>query len=307
MRSTGSSRSGSSRSRRETGNPRTVGRRYDPRALTDVLVRAAGDVRLAAAVRARRRSSRPAASARGWRASAGCCCGRTRGARATGSRTRVARGAADDRGDGRVLRPRDARPRWPEERLRARLAALRASRARARRRGSRPRRRGLARERPRPALSRRARRGTSSMRGRCASRCGSGRSPTSSRWLARRAATCGRPDELPFALPASPKLVEPPFLAVRVYAAVTHTIGGLRIDDRARVLDARRRAGRGPLRRGRRRGRHLHRRLRQRPRGRARLRPASPPRPARWRLDVRRAACTRSGGGRPGAATGRSC
>jgi predicted oxidoreductase len=30
--------------------------------------------------------------------------------------------------------------------------------------------------------------------------------------------------------------VEPPFLAIRVYAAVTHTIGGLRIDDRARVL-----------------------------------------------------------------------
>jgi fumarate reductase flavoprotein subunit len=45
-------------------------------------------------------------------------------------------------------------------------------------------------------------------------------------------------DELPFALPPSPKLAEPPFTAVRVYAAVTHTIGGLRIDDRARVLDA---------------------------------------------------------------------
>ena len=44
-------------------------------------------------------------------------------------------------------------------------------------------------------------------------------------------------DELPFALPASPKLVEPPFTAVRVYAAVTHTIGGLRVDEHARVLD----------------------------------------------------------------------
>ena len=44
-------------------------------------------------------------------------------------------------------------------------------------------------------------------------------------------------DELPFALPASPKLVEPPFVAVRVHAAVTHTIGGLRIDEHARVLD----------------------------------------------------------------------
>jgi succinate dehydrogenase/fumarate reductase flavoprotein subunit len=30
----------------ETGNPRTVGKRFDPRGLTDVLVRAAGDVRL---------------------------------------------------------------------------------------------------------------------------------------------------------------------------------------------------------------------------------------------------------------------
>jgi fumarate reductase flavoprotein subunit len=44
-------------------------------------------------------------------------------------------------------------------------------------------------------------------------------------------------EELPFELPPSPKLREPPFLAVRVRAAVTHTIGGLRIDDHARVLD----------------------------------------------------------------------
>jgi predicted oxidoreductase len=43
--------------------------------------------------------------------------------------------------------------------------------------------------------------------------------------------------ELPFALPSSPKLVDPPFTAVRVFTGVTHTIGGLRIDDRARVLD----------------------------------------------------------------------
>ena len=43
--------------------------------------------------------------------------------------------------------------------------------------------------------------------------------------------------KLPFALPASPKLAEPPFVAVRVRAAVTHTIGGLRVDEHARVLD----------------------------------------------------------------------
>ena len=56
--------------------------------------------------------------------------------------------------------------------------------------------------------------------------------------VARAAGGDVRPaEELPFALPESPKLVERPFVAVRVYAAVTHTIGGLRIDDRARVLD----------------------------------------------------------------------
>ena len=56
--------------------------------------------------------------------------------------------------------------------------------------------------------------------------------------VARAAGGDVRPaEELPFALPASPKLVKPPFTAVRVYAAVTHTIGGLRVDERARVLD----------------------------------------------------------------------
>src|SRR5689334_8463912 len=35
---------------RETGNPLTVGRRFDPRGLTDALARAGGDVRLGTAV-----------------------------------------------------------------------------------------------------------------------------------------------------------------------------------------------------------------------------------------------------------------
>jgi succinate dehydrogenase/fumarate reductase flavoprotein subunit len=43
--------------------------------------------------------------------------------------------------------------------------------------------------------------------------------------------------ELPFPLPPSPKLAEPPFVAVRVRAAVTHTIGGVRVDPDGRVLD----------------------------------------------------------------------
>ena len=56
--------------------------------------------------------------------------------------------------------------------------------------------------------------------------------------VARAAGGDVRPaDELPFGLPASAKLAKPPFIAVRVYAAVTHTIGGLRVDEQARVLD----------------------------------------------------------------------
>ena len=53
-----------------------------------------------------------------------------------------------------------------------------------------------------------------------------------------RAATPGALAEaagLP-ALPPSPKLREPPFAAVHVAAGITHTIGGVRVDERARVL-----------------------------------------------------------------------
>jgi succinate dehydrogenase/fumarate reductase flavoprotein subunit len=46
------------------------------------------------------------------------------------------------------------------------------------------------------------------------------------------APTAVAPDELPFPAPAGAKV------AVRVAAAITHTIGGLRIDERARVLRA---------------------------------------------------------------------
>jgi fumarate reductase flavoprotein subunit len=49
----------------------------------------------------------------------------------------------------------------------------------------------------------------------------------------RRAA---RLSELGLSLPANDVLEQPPFAAVHVAAAVTHTLGGLRIDDRARVV-----------------------------------------------------------------------
>jgi fumarate reductase flavoprotein subunit len=45
--------------------------------------------------------------------------------------------------------------------------------------------------------------------------------------------------ELGLDLPASPKLEEPPFAAVHVMPGVTHTIGGLRVDEHAGVLDER--------------------------------------------------------------------
>jgi predicted oxidoreductase len=51
----------------------------------------------------------------------------------------------------------------------------------------------------------------------------------------RRAEAVG---DLALPLPDSPLLREPPFTAVRVRAGVTHTLGGLRVDDEARVLRA---------------------------------------------------------------------
>ena len=79
------------------------------------------------------------------------------------------------------------------------------------------------------------------VRRRRAERCASGRGTARSRSSSIARAAAGgdvRPaGELPFPLPESPKLSEPPFTAVRVFAAVTHTIGGLRVDEHARVLD----------------------------------------------------------------------
>ena len=49
--------------------------------------------------------------------------------------------------------------------------------------------------------------------------------------IANAASTATAPEELPFAVPSGTKL------AVRVAPAITHTIGGLRVDPQARVLD----------------------------------------------------------------------
>ncbi|HUH15469.1 MAG TPA: FAD-binding protein [Gaiellaceae bacterium] len=221
---------------RETGNPRTAGRRFDPRALTGALVRAAGDVRLG------RPFAEPQILATGG---FGARLARERGlllrgnpwSEGDGLAYALARGGAPTAGmeefygralpaavgeedyvraaqlyarhalvlddDGRDL----GEAAWHESDLAQRLPAAGAwyvVDARALRE--------LVRERTVADLVEAARAAGGDVR------------PAA---------------ELPFPLPASAKLVEPPFTAVRVYAGVTHTLGGIRIDERARVLDAR--------------------------------------------------------------------
>ena len=222
-------------SMRETGNPLTVGRRYDPHELTRVLVRAAGDVRLGQAFADARivatggfgarlaREQRLLLRAAPWSEGDGIDYGVARGAALTagmdeyygralpgpvreadfvGTSQLYARHALVLDGEGRAL----PEPAWHESDLVQRFPAGRAWYVLDARALRQP-----VRERTVADLVE----------------------------AARAAGGDIRPaEELPFALPNSSKLVEPPFLAVRVYAGVTHTIGGLRIDERARVLDA---------------------------------------------------------------------
>ena len=220
---------------RETGNERTIGRRFDPRGLTEALVAAAGDLRLGEAFRdadvlatggfgvrlARERGLLVRANP--WSEGDGLDAGLARGAATTpgmdefygralpgpvaeGEFVRAAQLYArhalvvDD--DGRDL----GEAAWHESDVVQRFPRGRAwyvVDARALREPVRERSVGELVE--------------------VARSLGGEIVPAA---------------ELPFALPPSPKLVEPPFLAIRVYAAVTHTIGGLRIDERARVLAA---------------------------------------------------------------------
>lgn len=221
---------------RETGNPLTVGRRYDTRALTDVLVRAAGDVRLEEPFReteilatggfgarfARERGLLLRANE--WSDGDGLDYGIARGASTTAGLDefygRALPGAVDGSEfvSAAQLYARYAlvlddeghdlgEAAWHESDLVQRLPGGQGwyvVDARALRRS--------VRERTVADLVD----------------------------AARHAGGDVRPaEELPFPLPESSKLVEPPFVAVRVHAAVTHTIGGLRIDERAHALDAR--------------------------------------------------------------------
>jgi len=221
-------------SARETGNPLTVGRRYDTRTLTDVLVQAAGDVRLEepfqeAEILATGGFGARLARERGlllraneWSEGDGLDYAVARGASLTAGLDqfygRALPGGVDESeyvsaaqlyarhalvldDEGRDL----GEAAWHESDLVQRLPGSRAwyvVDARALRQS--------VRERTVAELVE----------------------------VARTTGGDIRPaEDLPFALPASPKLVEPPFIAVRVHAAVTHTIGGLCIDEQARVLD----------------------------------------------------------------------
>ena len=219
----------------ETGNPRTVGRRYDPRALTDVLVRAAGDVRLEA----------PFAEA-DVLATGGF------GARLARERGLLLRANPWSAGEGldHALRLGAAASEGMDEFYGRAMPGevpenqfVSASQLYARH--------ALVLDDAGADLGEAAWHESDIVQ----------RFPGGVAWYVVDAAALGRrtpygtvadaievaraaggdvrpADELPFVLPASPKLVTPPFTAVRVHAAVTHTIGGLRVDERARVLDA---------------------------------------------------------------------
>ena len=219
---------------RETGNPRTLGRRYEPQALTDTLVRAAGDVRLRqpfreAQVLATGGFAARLARERGlilraapWSDGDGLAYGLARGAAETeGMEQYYGRALPGPVGEDEYVRTSQLYARhalvlddegrdlgdaaWHESDIVQRFPGGKAWYVVDARALREP-----VRERTVADLVE----------------------------AAREAGGDVRPaEQLPFALPASPKLVEPPFLAVRVYAGVTHTIGGLRIDDRARVLD----------------------------------------------------------------------
>ena len=220
---------------RETGNERTVGRRFDPRGLTKALVRAAGDVRLGESFRAAdvlatggfgvrlARERGLLLRAAPWSEGDGIASALERGA---------ALSAGQDEFYGRAL------PGSVGEADYVRAAQLYARHA-------------LVLDDEGRDLGEPAWHESDIVQ----------RFPNGRAWYVVDAAALREPvrertvgdlveaargvggdvrpaEELPFEVPASPKLVERPFLAIRVHAAVTHTIGGLRIDERARVLRA---------------------------------------------------------------------
>jgi len=229
----------------ETGNPRTVGKRFDTRSLTDVLVAAAGDVRLETALEA---SGEPAVilatggfaarlarenglllRANEWSDGDGLQFALARGAVTSGDLTefygRAMPAVAIAEGDfvpaaqlyGRFAVVLDDRGRELEVSLTWSEVELAQELARAGGRG------WLVVDGR--GLEQRVRERSVAQMVAAAERVGG---------EVRRA---NAPEALGLGLTLSAALADPPFLAVRVQAGVTHTIGGLRIDAQARVLD----------------------------------------------------------------------
>jgi succinate dehydrogenase/fumarate reductase flavoprotein subunit len=235
---------------RETGNPLTVGVRFDPRRLTDALVRAAGDVRLGQPLAAD--SKLPLLLATGG---FGVELAHRRGLLLRGNRWSEGDGLRFGRGHGAAVvgdldefygrnLPASPPARFGEEDY-VRLAQLYGRhalvvgedgaafspdppswsetdlvQATAQRPGGRAWYVVDGR-----ALRERVRDRTVEEMVRAAEEASG---------TVRRAEALS---ELGLALPRSDKLREPPFVAVHVQAGVTHTIGGLRVDTGARLLD----------------------------------------------------------------------
>ena len=213
----------------DTENPRTTGKRFDPRALTQ-LSGAGRRARDAAAGRRRRADScsRPAVGERSSPKKTACCCARTSGATAPGSRTRRRgmRTSAAANGDEFYGRAMPAPPARVREEDFVSLSQLYGTWAR------------VYTEEGHDITPSSVAWHENDLAQRIGPRAwfvldDAGLAHARERVDAARAAggTVIEPAGLPFDTPPGSRI------AVHVAGAVTHTISGLRIDTRARVLD----------------------------------------------------------------------
>lgn len=230
---------------RDTGNPRTVGRRFDARSLTDALARAAGAVRLGYPLPVD--EERPVVLATGgfaarlarehnlllranrWSEGDGLEFARARGAASFGDLTEFY---------GRAM-PVAAIAEAdfvPAAQLYGRFAVVLDDHGRELQIPLTWSEVELAQE-----LARAGGRGWLVVDGRALDQHVRERSVAQMVAAAEKAGgevrRANAPEALGLGLAHSAALADPPFVAVRVQAGVTHTIGGLKIDAQARVLD----------------------------------------------------------------------
>jgi fumarate reductase flavoprotein subunit len=233
---------------RETGNPRTVGMRFEPRGLTEALVRAAGEIRLETPLT---RISGPTvlgtggfpvalAERRGllvrsnpWSTGDGMRLARTRGAALVGDM---------DEFYGRNLPAPPARVREDGFVALAQLFGVHALVVNERGEEFAPEPLSWSETDLVQATARQpSARAWYVVDGRALDVEIRGRTVDAMVAAAQAAGgTVRRGNTLPelgLQLPHSPKLAEPPFAAVHVMPGVTHTLAGVRVDARARVLD----------------------------------------------------------------------